>query len=45
MLTDWKNAIKMASEDPQKTIVKKYKKTLKWSAFFSGLWNLNNPSY
>ena len=41
MLSDSsKSACKMASEDPQKNITKKYK-NMKLSGFFSDLWGLN----
>ena len=44
MLSDSsKNAFKMASEDLQKNIAKKYK-NMKLSGFFSDLWGLNNQS-
>ena len=39
-----KSAFKMASEDPQKNIAKKYEKH-KLSGFFSDLRGINNPSY
>ena len=35
----------MASEDPQKSIAKKYKKNMKLSDFFSNLLGLNYLSY
>ena len=39
-----KSAIKMASEDAEKNIAKKYK-NMKLSGFFSNLWGLNYQSY
>ena len=45
MLSYWsKSALKMASEDPQKDMAKKYK-NMKLSGFFSDLWGLNYQSY
>ena len=45
MLSDSsKKVFKMASEDTQKNIGKKYKK-IKLSGFFSELWGLNYQSY
>ena len=45
MLSDsWKSAFKMALEDPQKNIAKKYE-NMKLSDFFSNFWGLNYPSY
>ena len=38
-----KNAFKMAPEDPQKNIAKKYEK-YEFSDFFSNLWGLNYQS-
>ena len=40
----WKNAIKMALEDPQKNIVKKYKKH-EIVRLLSNFRSLNNSSY
>ena len=46
MLSDSsKNVFKMASEEPQKKIAKRYKKTWKMSGFFSDLQGLNYQSY
>ena len=45
MLSDSsKSTFKMASEDPQKNIAKKYE-NMKLSGFFSNLRGLNYPSY
>ena len=45
MLSDSsKSTFKMASEDPQQNIAKKYK-NMKLSGFFSDLWGLNYQSY
>ena len=45
MLSDSsKNALKMASEDPQKNIAEKYK-NIKLSGFFSNLRGLKYQSY
>ena len=41
-----KSAFKMATEDPQQNIAKKYKKkNMKLPGFFSDLWGLNYQSY
>ena len=40
----WKNTFKMASEDTKKMVLKSTE-NMKLSAFFSGFWGLNNPSY
>ena len=46
MLSDSsKSAFKMASEDPQKILLKSTKKTTKLSGFFSNLCGLNYQSY
>ena len=46
MLSDSsRNAFKMASEDLQKSIAKKYKKYKKLSGFFSDLCSLKYQSY
>ena len=45
MLSDSsKSAFKMASEDPQKMLLKSTK-NMKLSGFFSDLWGLNYQSY
>ena len=45
MLSDSsKSACKMASEDPQKILLKSTK-NMKLSDYFSDLWGLNYPSY
>ena len=43
-LDSWKNALKMATGDPQKIMIKSTK-NMKLSAFFSGFGGLNNTSY
>ena len=40
-----RNTFKMASEDPQRSITKKYKKNMKLSGFFSDFRGLNYPYY
>ena len=45
MLSDlWKSAFKMASEDPQKILLKSIK-NMKLSGFFSYFWGPTYPSY
>ena len=44
LLNSSKSAFKMASEDPQKILLKSTKK-MKLSGFFSDLWGLNYQSY